>query len=108
MLVAGAALAAFAFIGVQSPVAVIVPMFAFMVTFTMTMPPAMAGALTPFPRIAGSASSLFAFCQFVVASTAALAVGLALDGTTRPMAFAIGVASLGAFASVRIAHRRVS
>jgi len=106
MLVAGVALGVFALLGVRHPLAVIVPMFAFMVTFTMTMPPAIAGALTPFPRIAGSASSLLAFCQFVVASTAALAVGLTLDGTTRPMSLAIAVASIGAFLSVRLVSQR--
>ena len=106
MLVAGLALGAFALLGVTHPLAVIVPMFAFMMTFTLTMPAATAGALTPFPQIAGSASSLLAFCQFVVASTAALVVGLTLDGTTRPMALTIAVASLGAFASLRIAHRK--
>jgi DHA1 family bicyclomycin/chloramphenicol resistance-like MFS transporter len=106
MLVAGLALGVFALLGVRHPLAVIVPMFAFMVTFTMTMPPAIAGALTPFPQIAGSASSLLAFCQFVVASTAALAVGLTLDGTTRPMSLAIAVAAIGAFLSVRFVPRR--
>jgi MFS transporter, DHA1 family, multidrug resistance protein len=105
MLVAGLTLGALALLGVTHPLAVIVPMFAFMMTFTLTMPAATAGALTPFPQIAGSASSLLAFCQFVVASTAALVVGLTLDGTTRPMALTIAVASLGAFASLRIAHR---
>ena len=106
MVIAGAALGLFALLGVRHPLAVIVPMFAFMVTFTMTMPPAIAGALTPFPQIAGSASSLLAFCQFVVASTAALAVGLTLDGTTRPMSLAIAVAAIGAFLSVRFVPRR--
>jgi len=106
MLIAGAALGLFALLGVRQPLAIIVPMFAFMVTFTMTMPPAIAGALTPFPQIAGSASSLLAFCQFVVASTAALAVGLTLDGTTRPMSLAIAVASVGAFLSVRFVPQR--
>jgi hypothetical protein len=67
-------------------------------------PPRPGRSRRPFPQIAGSASSLLAFCQFVVASTAALVVGLTLDGTTRPMALAIAVASLGAFASLRIAH----
>jgi DHA1 family bicyclomycin/chloramphenicol resistance-like MFS transporter len=106
MLVAGCALGVLALSGTRAPLAVIVPMFAFMVTFMLTMPAATAGALTPFPDIAGSASSLLAFCQFVVASTAALIVGLTLDGTSRPMALTIAVASLCAFASLRIAHRR--
>ena len=78
----------------------------FMVAFMMTMPPATAGALTPFPRIAGSASSLLSFCQFVVASTAALVVGLTFDGTSRPMAITIAIASVCAFVSCRVAYRR--
>jgi DHA1 family bicyclomycin/chloramphenicol resistance-like MFS transporter len=104
MFVAGVALGVLALVGVHHPAAVIVPMLAYMLTFQLTMPPATAGALTPFPDIAGSASSLLAFCQFIVASTAALVVGLTLDGTTRPMALTIAAAALGAFASDRIAH----
>ena len=73
MLVAGVTLGALSLAGVHHPLAVILPMFAFMVTFTLTMPTATAGALTPFPQIAGSASSLLAFCQFVVASIGAFA-----------------------------------
>ena len=60
------------------PLAVVVPMFFYMVALMTTMPQAIAGALTPFPQIAGAASSLLSFVQFVTASTAALAVGLAV------------------------------
>ena len=105
MLVAGVVLGILALLDVRHPAAVIAPMFAYMLTFQLTMPSAIAGALTPFPRIAGSASSLLAFCQFAVASTAALVVGLTLDGTTRPMAFTIAGASALAFASLRVAPR---
>jgi DHA1 family bicyclomycin/chloramphenicol resistance-like MFS transporter len=80
-------------------------MFVFMLALMMTMPGATAAALTPFPDIAGSASSLLLFVQFAVASTAALIVGLTCDGTARPMASTIGVASLGAFLSFRLARR---
>lgn len=106
MLGAGLTLGALAAAGVDHPLAVVVPMFVFMVSLMMTMPPATAGALTPFPEIAGSASSLLSFCQFIVASTAALIVGLTFDGTARPMAWTIAVASTAAFVSHRIAHRR--
>ena len=105
MLAAGLTLGVLALLDVRHPLPVIAPMFAYMLTFQLTMPPAIAGALTPFPQIAGSASSLLAFCQFFVASTAALVVGLTLDGTTRPMALTIAVASVLAFASLRIAAR---
>ena len=106
MLAAGLALGGLALAGVQHPLAVVVPMFAYMVAFMLTMPPATAGALTPFPQIAGSASSLLSFCQFAVASTAALVVGVTFDGTSRPMSLAIAAASIGAFASFRLAFRR--
>jgi DHA1 family bicyclomycin/chloramphenicol resistance-like MFS transporter len=106
MLLAGVALGALAWIGVKHPLAIVVPMFVYMVSFMLTMPPATAGALTPFPQIAGSASSLLSFCQFLVASTAALLVGTTFDGTSRPMATAIAVAAVAAFASFRIACPR--
>jgi len=101
MALAGIALGGLALAGASHPLAIIVPMFVYMVSFMLTMPPATAGALTPFPTIAGSASSLLAFCQFVAASTAALIVGFAFDGTARPMALAIAVSSVAAFATFR-------
>jgi DHA1 family bicyclomycin/chloramphenicol resistance-like MFS transporter len=76
-------------------------MFFYMVALMTTMPQAQAGALTPFPAIAGSASSLMLFVQFVVASSAALAVGMAFDGTPRAMATVIGIASVLGFAAYR-------
>ncbi len=103
MLAAGLVLGAFALQGTRHPLAVVVPMFFYMMAFMMTMPPASAGALTPFPKIAGSASSLLSFCQFVVASTAALIVGATFDGTARPMMLMIAGASIGAFVTCRLA-----
>jgi DHA1 family bicyclomycin/chloramphenicol resistance-like MFS transporter len=108
MLVAGLALGALALLGTRHPLAVVVPMFVYMVAFMMTMPPATAGALTPFPQIAGSASSLLSFCQFVIASSAAFVVGSTFDGTARPMMLTIAVSALGAFATCWLALPRVA
>ena len=105
MLGAGMALALLAWARVGHPLAVVAPMFLFMVAFMTTMPQATAGGLTPFPEIAGSASALLSFCQLGVAATAALAVGLAFDGTQRPMATAIAAASVLTFASYRLLVR---
>ena len=105
MLAAGIVLAALAWFRVDHPAAVVAPMFVFVAALMMTMPGATAAALTPFPDIAGSASSLLFFVQFAVASTAALIVGLTFDGTARPMASTICVASLGTFLSFRLARR---
>ena len=102
MLAAGLSMAALAWARVDHPFAVVTPMFLYMVAFTSTMPQATAGALTPFPKVAGAASSLLSFCQFVLASASALAVGLAFDGTQRPMATAIAIAALLTFAAFRL------
>lgn len=95
LLVAGAlVLLALAWLDVRHPAAVVAPMFVYMAAFMMTMPQSTAGALTPFPAIAGAASSLLAFVQFGVAASGALVVGLTFDGTVRPMATTIAVAAV--------------
>src|SRR6266704_594849 len=82
----------------------------FMVALMTTMPQATAGGLTPFPEISGSAASLLLFCQFMLASTAALIVGVTFDGTQRPMATVIAVASTLTFIAFRtlVRHRGAS
>ena len=106
MLLAGLAVAALAWARVAHPAAIVVPMFVFMIALMTTMPQATAGALTPFPDISGSAASLLLFCQFVLASTAALIVGLTFDGTERPMASAIAVTSTLTFVAFRLLVRQ--
>ena len=101
LVISGIALAGMAWAGVRSPLAIVVPMFFYMIALMTTMPQAQAGAMTPFPAIAGSASSLMLFVQFVVASSSALVVGLTFDGTPRAMATVIGIASVLGFAACR-------
>jgi len=106
MLLSGVALAALAWMRVGHPLAIVAPMFLFMVALMTTMPQATAGALTLFPEAAGSAASLLLFCQFGLASTAALIVGTTFDGTQRPMATVIAAATVLAFVAQRAAVRR--
>jgi DHA1 family bicyclomycin/chloramphenicol resistance-like MFS transporter len=106
MLFAGLALAALAWLRVAHPAAIVIPMFLFMVALMTTMPQATAGALTPFPEISGSAASLLLFGQFMLASTAALIVGVTFDGTQRPMATVIAAASTLTFIAFRALVRR--
>jgi len=109
MLAAGLSMAALAWARIEHPAALVVPMFLFMGAFMATMPQATAGALTPFPRIAGSAASLMSFFQFVLAATVAQIVGVAFDGTARPMASAIAIAAALSFLSFRtLVTRRAS
>jgi DHA1 family bicyclomycin/chloramphenicol resistance-like MFS transporter len=70
-----------------------------------TVPQSTAGALTPYPEIAGSAASLMSFVQFSIAAAAAFLVGVAWDGTPRPMASAIGGAGALAFLAFRLLVR---
>lgn len=102
LLAASVAMGAFAWADVTHPLAIVVPMFLYMVAFSTTMPQAAAGALTPFPEIAGAASSLLSFVQFIGGASAALIVGYAYDGTQRPMAFVIAAAGILAFAAYRM------
>jgi DHA1 family bicyclomycin/chloramphenicol resistance-like MFS transporter len=106
MLAAGITLAALAWTGVDHPAAIVVPMFVFMASYTATMPQATAGALTAFPEIAGVATSLLLFCQFSIASSWALAVGLAYDGTQRPMTTAIALTGALSFSAYWAVVRR--
>lgn len=103
---AGAAMTALAWLDVRHPLAVAGPMFAYQTAYMCMVPQATAGALTPFPQIAGSASSLLSFASFVVAASAALAVGLAFDGSARPMAVAILAGAVLAAGSYRAFLRR--
>jgi len=105
LLAAGLTMGALAWLNIRHPLIIVVPMFAYMVGLMTTMPQATAGALTPFPQIAGSASSLLSFVQFVVASSAALTVGLAFDGTPRAMATVIAIAAILAFIAFRLLVR---
>jgi DHA1 family bicyclomycin/chloramphenicol resistance-like MFS transporter len=65
---------------------------------------AMAGALTPFPDRAGTASSLMGFAQQSGAAIAAAAIGLYLGTSAWPVAgtvVAMGFVSLAIWAATR-------
>lgn len=66
----------------------------FMMAVGIVMPQAMAGALAPFPKIAGTASSLLGFTQSLIAASAGLLVGHYHSGT--PTTMTISIATMGA------------
>lgn len=82
------------------------PMLIYMVGFAMIMPLAQAGALQPFPHMAGSAAALMGFIQMSAAALIGSAVGHALDGTARPLALAVAFCALLGLAGY-LAVRRV-
>jgi DHA1 family bicyclomycin/chloramphenicol resistance-like MFS transporter len=95
--VAGAAMALLAWLGLASVPTIIVPMAAFAAGLGLTLPNAMAGAIGPFPHMAGLASAVLGFLQLTGSALYAIAVGQLYDGTARPMATAVATAGLAAF-----------
>lgn len=93
----GGSMALLALGEVFTPWAIIGPHMLYMIGFGILMPQSMAGALAPYPRCAGSASSLFGFIQMVVAAGAGAVVGQLHDGTSRTMAITIALAGLFAW-----------
>jgi len=93
-LIGGVSMAALAALQVNHVAAILGPMFFYMFAFALVLPQAMAGALTPFPQIAGNASSLIGLCQYGLSAIVGTAVAALFDGTQLPMAGAIGVMAL--------------
>lgn len=100
-------MAAFAFMGVTAAVTIIAPMTVVMGGVGMVLPNGMAGAVGPFPQMAGSASALLGFVQMGLAALAGIAVGQLADGTARPMAGMIALTSVLSVASyISLARRK--
>ncbi len=93
------ALAMLAWAGVDAIWTIVVPMFFYMMMFSMVVPPAQTAALTPFPETAGAASSLMGFVQLCVGAAIGALVGQLDDGTQIPMVTAIGITGLGPLAA---------
>lgn len=102
---AGLAMAGLALGGIQSVWSVLGPMMLFCVGVGLVMPNSMAGAIGPFPTMAGAASALLGFIQMTIAAAVGIGVGAAFDGTTRPMAVTIALTGIGALATYRLLVR---
>lgn len=94
--VAGLAMAGLAAAGMANVAAVVAPFAAYMVGAGLTLPNAFAGAVGPFPAMAGLASALMGFVQMTVAAVVGIAIGHMTDGDSRPMAFAVLLVALAA------------
>lgn len=76
------------------------PMMLFSAGVGLTMPQGQAGALQPFPQMAGSAASLMGFVQMTVGALVGIGVGHALNATALPLSYSVaacGVATLLSF-----------
>lgn len=86
--------AALAWAGIANVWAVLLPFIAVMAGIGFTLPAGIAGAIGPYPRMAGAASAMVGFLQLGIAAAVGVGVGQILDGTTRPMTTAVAVVSV--------------
>jgi DHA1 family bicyclomycin/chloramphenicol resistance-like MFS transporter len=87
---------ALALAGVETLPAVIAPVALVFFSCALVFPNAMAGAVAPFPDMAGTASSVASFVQIAMGALIGVAVGALHDGTTVPLFAVIAASSLGA------------
>lgn len=93
----GLAMTVMTMLQIAGALGVIVPMAVYSAGVGLMMPQSMAGALTPFPDKAGTASSLLGFIQTVAGSLAGIYIGHNLAGGAVLLALfitAMGVAAL--------------
>ncbi len=116
MIMAGALIAAtstlvlagFASVGVVSVWTIIGPVTAFTFGTGLVFPNCQAGAIGPYPHMAGSAAALMGSIQMTVAALIGALAGQLHDGTARPMIIVMvgcGLAIPAAY--FLLVHRRV-
>jgi DHA1 family bicyclomycin/chloramphenicol resistance-like MFS transporter len=93
-VLAGLALSGLALAGVHTLAAVLLPIALFLFATGLNLPCAMAGAIGPFPRLAGTASALMGFLQMTAGAVVGVAVGRLHDGTPVPTALAVAAMTL--------------
>ncbi len=106
----GLAMLYFALQQSTNPWTVFAPMTIYLMGFALMYAQAVAGAMTPFGRNAGAASSLLGFLQFTMGALVSALLAIFVDGTARPMAIAVAVSAAGSALSLMIylRHRRRS
>jgi len=105
-LACGLLLAALALAGVAHWAAVCLPMLGFLLGSAFVIPNATAAALSPFPKMAGAASSLLGMLPFALGALVSAGLGVAFDGTAVPMACTIALFGALAFAAERLLFRK--
>jgi DHA1 family bicyclomycin/chloramphenicol resistance-like MFS transporter len=96
---ASALLAAFAVAGLFNVFVICGPMIGLTFGAGLVVPNAQAGAMAPFPRMAGAAVAMTGFLMMAGAAATGLIVGWLYDGTQMPMVYGILACGAGAVAS---------
>jgi DHA1 family bicyclomycin/chloramphenicol resistance-like MFS transporter len=105
-LVGGVLMAAAVALGLDSAVSLVVPMAVYLAGLGMVLPQSIAGALTPFPERAGTASSLLGFIQQSTSAVWGAVIGALLGQSAWPLAGGVALAG-GATFLLWIATRRL-
>lgn len=87
---------------------VLAPMVVYMVGVGLTLPPGIAGAISPFPQFAGAASSLLGFLQMTSGALIGIAVGLGLEHDFRALAWAIAISGMASLLLMASAGERLA
>jgi DHA1 family bicyclomycin/chloramphenicol resistance-like MFS transporter len=103
---AGLVMALLAWSGVTGVAAVIAPMFFFSLGLGLANPNAVAGAVAPYPHMAGLAAAGLGVIQMTGSAIYGITVGHLSDGTAGPMAVAIASAGLAAFVAFALLRQR--
>lgn len=99
---AGLAALALAAAGVAHWPALVLPQTLYLFAIGFIMPNATAAALTPFPHIAGTASSLMGTLQFGGGALVGIGLGALYDGTALPLAAVLAGGGLAAALCMRL------
>lgn len=105
-LTAGCSGVLFSALGWFSVATVIGPAALFLAGMGLVLPSAFAGAIAPFPAMAGLASALLGFVQMTAASLSGVLVGQLHNGTPMPMMTVIALTALVSALGYRLLVRR--
>ena len=104
--IGGLAGLALALSGIFTVTSVVLPTAIFFFGCGFALPNATAGAISPFPRMAGAASALLGFLQMAAAAALGVLVGQLQDGGPHAMMVAIAGSGMVAILSQRLIVRR--
>jgi MFS transporter, DHA1 family, multidrug resistance protein len=93
--------------GFVSALAVVIPTFFFMFGAALVMPLATAAAMSPYPKLAGAASSLLGVSYMGTGALVSYVLGMLFDGTARPLAGAIALSGLATLLLFELIIRRL-
>jgi DHA1 family bicyclomycin/chloramphenicol resistance-like MFS transporter len=98
-------------LGLTSAASLVLPVAVYLAGLGMVLPQSIAGAMTPFPERAGTASALLGFVQQSIAALCGAVVGALLGANAWPLAAAVatmGIATLALWILTRGLRARVA